>query len=65
MAKAKGKGKGKPFAPLPVAGPNTQKRYEGALDMSYYILARMKNSEWKKAKIIDCRLSKGIHTYNH
>ena len=32
--------------------------HEGALDNKYYVKAKMKNKEWYKARIIDCRLSK-------
>jgi len=36
--------------------------HEITLDKSYYFEAQMKNSErWFKARILDCKLSKGKH----
>jgi hypothetical protein len=37
--------------------------YENALDNAYYINAQMKNNGWFLARIIDCKLMKGIFFY--
>lgn len=58
---SKGKGKGKLFTALPpsaAAAIGSTKQHEGAMDNAYYVLAQMKNGEWRKAKIIECLLSK-------
>jgi hypothetical protein len=37
---------------------SSTKQHEGALDNAFYVMAQMKNGQWHRAKVIECRLSK-------
>jgi histone acetyltransferase HTATIP/histone acetyltransferase MYST1 len=55
---SKGKGKGKQSKCEMELQKKTTIIHEGAMDNSYFINGQMKNGEWFKARVVDCRLSK-------